>query len=338
MGFMGGENGRFKLPYDLAVSSSGKVYVVDVYNNRVQVFDLDGNFINKWNPRYPTGIAIDKFENVYVTALNYGPTIHNVQKFDSNGNFIKEWGSYGSNKGQFKAPIGITVSSSGNVYVADSENNRIQIFDLNGTYQSSWGYYGNGDGQFNNPNDVYIDHNEEVYVADSDNNRIQKFNKYGSFITKFGDYGNENGQFNKTFGIAIRINPLEISNSNVYVTDVYNHRVQKFSLIMPIGDTTSPIVSVENYPKHPEFSQQVNITAKAIDYSGISEINLFFWSNYSNSGSRIKCRFVQGCMYSLGPIFSHNSIIYYYATAFDNSTNQNLGRDPINGEKSFTVN
>ena len=53
---------------------------------------------------------------------------HRIEKFDSNGTFLTKWGSWGSGDGQFKYPYGVAVDSSGNVYVADTGNNRIQKF------------------------------------------------------------------------------------------------------------------------------------------------------------------------------------------------------------------
>jgi len=51
-----------------------------------------------------------------------------VQKFDSNGNFVTKWGSEGGGHGEFNEPGGIAVDSSGFIYVADTNNNRIQKF------------------------------------------------------------------------------------------------------------------------------------------------------------------------------------------------------------------
>jgi tripartite motif-containing protein 71 len=54
---------------------------------------------------------------------------HRIQKFDSNGNFITKWGSMGRENGEFKYPKDISIdSSSGCIYIADTENNRIQVF------------------------------------------------------------------------------------------------------------------------------------------------------------------------------------------------------------------
>ena len=66
------------------------------------------------------------------------------------------------------------IDGSGNVYVADSDNDRVQKFDSSGTYLSQWGSSGSGDGQFDDPSGIAVD-GSSVYVADSGNNRVQVF-------------------------------------------------------------------------------------------------------------------------------------------------------------------
>ena len=57
--------------------------------------------------------------------------------------FISKWGGLGRSEGLFTHPQGMAVDpSSGNVYVADTDNNRIQVFSSNGTFISKWGRYG----------------------------------------------------------------------------------------------------------------------------------------------------------------------------------------------------
>src|SRR5438552_8179000 len=67
------------------------------------------------------------------------------------GAFVTKWGSAGSGNGQFNAPWGVAVDAAGNVYVADTGNNRIQKFTGTGGFLTAWGSAGSGNGQFNVP-------------------------------------------------------------------------------------------------------------------------------------------------------------------------------------------
>ena len=73
----------------IAVDSSGNVYVADTWNNRIQKFDSDGNFITKW------AVVIDLAQDIAVDSramyMWLIPIIARIQKFDSDGNFITKW-------------------------------------------------------------------------------------------------------------------------------------------------------------------------------------------------------------------------------------------------------
>jgi sugar lactone lactonase YvrE len=137
--------------------------------------------------------------------------------------FVLKWGSEGSGDGQFNRSEGVTVDSSGYVYVADRWNNRIQRFTSNGDFITKWGRNGSGDGEFYCPTGVAVDASGFVYVAAPYNYRIQKFTSSGSFITKWGSEGSSDGQFRDPEGVAVD------SSGYVYVADTHNHRIQKFT-------------------------------------------------------------------------------------------------------------
>jgi tripartite motif-containing protein 71 len=137
--------------------------------------------------------------------------------------FVAKWGSQGSGNSQFNDPLGVAIDSAGNVYVADSNNNRIQKFSASGMFITKWGSSGTGDGQLNMPYGVAVDSAGNVYVADYGNSRIQKFTANGTFVTKWGSYGAGDGQFHGPGGIAVD------SAGNVYVADYGNSRIQKFT-------------------------------------------------------------------------------------------------------------
>ena len=172
----------------------------------------------------PGGIAVDGSGNVYVAdRRNF-----RVQKFDGAGTFLTEWGSEGSGDGQFAFSnaafdvLGIAVDGSGNVYVADTENDRIQKFDGTGTFLAKWGSRGTGDGEFRAPAGIAVDGSGNVYVTERENHRVQKFDDTGTFLTKWGSVGTGDGQFRIPEGIAVD------GSGNVYVVGSDNHRVQKF--------------------------------------------------------------------------------------------------------------
>ena len=97
--------------------------------------------------------------------------------------YVSSLSGFGSGNRQLSQPAGIAVDQKGNVYVADTANNKIKVFSSNGTFISTWGRYGSGAGMLKFPEDVAIDPSSgSVYVADTANNRIQVFSSNGTFI------------------------------------------------------------------------------------------------------------------------------------------------------------
>ena len=76
----------------------------------------------------------------------------------------------------------MAVDSQGNVFVADTSNDRIQKFSNTGTFILKWSTFGSDDGQFSSPFGVAVDPQGHVFVADTSNQRIQKFSNTGGFI------------------------------------------------------------------------------------------------------------------------------------------------------------
>ncbi len=203
------------------------VYVADSYNNRVQKFDLAGNYIAQWGTAgigngqfgYVGDVAVAPNGNVYVTDNNQNPQNNRVQKFDSAGNYISQLVTPDNS---VMYPANIALDSSGNVYIADMFNNRILKFNSSGTFVAQWGTPGSGNGQFNIVSGIAVAPNGNVYVSDEQNNRVQEFTASGVYVTQWGTYGIGNGQFNFLLGLDVA------SNGNVYVVDGNNRRVQEF--------------------------------------------------------------------------------------------------------------
>ncbi len=124
----------------------------------------------------------------------------------------------------FNEPRGLAVDASGNVYIADTFNDRVEKFSGAGLPMLSFGSYGTGDGQFKESYGVVVDpSNSNIYVVDVFNHRIQQFDGAGNFVRKWGGFGTADGFFNGPRGVA------RSSTGDIYVTDMSNDRVQRFS-------------------------------------------------------------------------------------------------------------
>ena len=130
----------------------------------------------------------------------------------------REFGAAGSGQGQFLEPRGLAVDSKGNLYVADTKNNRVQVLDGNGQFVREFGTKGPGDGQFNELCGLGVDAQGDVWVADTWNQRIVHLTSDGKFVANVVD--SEHGFFGPR--------AVVISKDRVYVADTGNKRIVRF--------------------------------------------------------------------------------------------------------------
>ena len=181
VGTKGGGPLQFNGPRGITVHpGTGKVYVTECWNNRIQVLNSDlthsSSFgrggSNNGEFKHPYDIATDREGNVYVADCNN----HRIQVFTADGAYLRQFGSEGEGEGELKQPVSIAIDSGRNVvYVAEDGNNRVSIFSTDGVFIKSFGRKGNGPAQFHGPRGIAVDKKGAVYVCDRDNNRIQIF-------------------------------------------------------------------------------------------------------------------------------------------------------------------
>jgi DNA-binding beta-propeller fold protein YncE len=125
--------GAMAKPTNVTVDNKALVYVSDTLNNRIQVFDADGNFIRMWGKAgdvagyfaRPKGLSIDVDGHIWVADafLNY------VQIFDQEGHLLGYLGGGGTYPGQFSVPADVFVDQKTNrVFVTDQFPGRLQVF------------------------------------------------------------------------------------------------------------------------------------------------------------------------------------------------------------------
>jgi len=202
----------------LATTAAGNVWITSPDFYYMQEFSKSGKFlrivcmanvgVENCPPAtsfdvQPFGITLDAKGNIYVTNVYPFSGGFNVVKFNGHGKYLATIGSAGNGDGQFNDPEGIAIDSDGNIYVADSGNNRVEKFNEDGVYQSQFGSAGSGDGQFNSPVGIAFSADGQIYVTDVGNSRVEEFDGKGSYRGQFGSYGQGNGEFSNPLGIAI---------------------------------------------------------------------------------------------------------------------------------------
>jgi sugar lactone lactonase YvrE len=171
----------------------------------------------------PTGLSQSTTYHFRVVAENESGTANGEDATFTTAGFSFSFGEEGSGNGQLKQPdLGIATDSEGNIWVADTENNRVEKFNSKGEYLSQFGKEGVGNGEFKSPKGLAFDLSGNIWVVDSGNNRVEKFNSKGEYLGKFGEKGSGEGQFNSPAGIAF-------SGTVAFIVDSGNNRVQKFS-------------------------------------------------------------------------------------------------------------
>ena len=183
---------------------------------------------------WPTGIALDKDTNVYVTD----EWLNRITKYDRDGEYITHWGAQGSGDGDVDRPSGIAIGKDETLYVVDSRNNRVQKFGLDGKFLGKFGSAGSADGQFNLPWGMCLDSDDNIFVADWRNDRVQSFTSDGKWLASFGTPGTGGdcynarvkggityshvpvGQFNRPTGVCVD------QDGDIYIADWLNNRVQ----------------------------------------------------------------------------------------------------------------
>jgi autotransporter-associated beta strand protein len=188
IGSSGSGNGQFNEIRRVAVNSAGDVWVADWYNNRIEEFGNNGQFLQAISSfgngsfSSPQGIAVDLAGNVWV-----GDSANNrVVKLNGNGGYLSMFGSGGSGAGQISDAQAVAVDPSGNVWINDWWNNRIDEFTGSGAFVQMFGSNGSGAGQFAWLGGLTTDFSGNVFVADAQNNRVQQFNSSGVYLQSIG--------------------------------------------------------------------------------------------------------------------------------------------------------
>ena len=234
-------------PVGIAMSSSGDVFIAEAQNGRVRritngiietaagdgisVFPGDSQQALYGEILLPAAVALDGKGNFYIS--------------DALGNRIREVGASGiittaagngtaalagdtgpATSASLNVPEGITVDSAGNIYVADSANNRVRRISAGGTITTLVA------GLFD-PLGVAVDGSGNVYIADTGNMCIKKVDSAGTITTVAGN-GKSGSSGDGGAAIAAELaGPTAVTvdgSGNLYISDTGNNKIRKVVL------------------------------------------------------------------------------------------------------------
>jgi len=225
-----GVHAHFVRIIGLAMDDNDRLFVSDPGLKHVLVFNKDHKAEDVITDGIsdPGGLAIDSQNRLlYVTDIE----LDQVLVYDADSlKLLRKIGTTGrkhelTSPGDFAKPTGVAVDKEGNVYVADTLNNRIEIFDADGQFISTFGKNGDGPGYFARPKGVAIDSDGHIWVADGAQDRVQVFTKEGQLLIAIGGHGLMPGQFQGLVNIAID------KQDRVFTTEIYPGRLQQFKYI-----------------------------------------------------------------------------------------------------------
>ncbi len=294
----------------VAVDSHGNIYIADTNNNRVRKVDATTGVIttvagtgssgyygnnlpatSAWLSA-PRGIALDSAGNIYIADTNN----YRIRKVNVTTGVITAvagsgaYGYFGDNGSAtstgLASPRGLAVDGSGNIYIADTNDNRIRKVDATTGVITT--VAGNGASGYSGDNvaatsaaiympfGVSVTISGDIYIADTYNHRIRKVDAITGLITTIagsgtfgfaGDYGPATAaNINNPSGVAFD------STGNVYIADMSNSRIRKIVAYDTMPDSFSFIAQTSIAVNTQVMSNTITVTginsAVAISIAG----------------------------------------------------------------------
>ncbi|CAB3228826.1 unnamed protein product [Arctia plantaginis] len=195
IGQKGSRVGTFRSPEGIATDNASQyIYVVDTGNDRVQIIQPDGKFIDQigvatkpqssqattlWTTKdifctelnAPTSVAVTNDRVIVLDSGNRRVKVYNKQ----DKNKIVEFGSTGQRKGQFRQPEVLAVDPMGYILVGDSGNCRVQVFKPTGQLVRVFGGYGTQPGQFGWISGIHVTKQLDIIISDTKNHNVNFF-------------------------------------------------------------------------------------------------------------------------------------------------------------------
>ena len=231
----GTRNEQLNCPRGVTVNhDTGNIYVADLYNHCVKVFDNTAKYLSKFGDgkgkgkmSHPRGLLI-RGNRVFVSHN------HCILLYELDGKFVSRIGSKGSGELQFSDPWGLSTDESNNyIYICDYSNNRIQILSENLQYKSQF-----GKDTLYHPRGITL-YKDNIFVLDQSNPCLHIYNKdlvlQKSVVTRGeGQVINPCSFFIDKFGYILI---TDYSSNSILILNSEFEFVHKISVTQPKGIT-----------------------------------------------------------------------------------------------------
>lgn len=195
IGQKGSRMGTFRSPEGIATDNASQlIYVVDTGNDRIQVIQPDGKFVDQigvatkpqashaatvWDTKEiictelnaPTSVAVTNDRVIVLDSGNRRVKIYNKQDKSK----ILEFGATGQRKGQFRQPEVLAVDPLGYILVGDSGNCRVQVFKPSGQLVRVFGGLGSQPGKFGWISGIHVTKQLDIIISDTKNHSVNFF-------------------------------------------------------------------------------------------------------------------------------------------------------------------
>ena len=245
----------------MALDGSGNLYIADTNNQRIRKVDSsgvittvagtgtygysgDGGEATAARLRSPSGVALDALGNLYIVDTDN----QRIRKVDTSGviTTVAGTGTDGysgdgaaATAARLNSPSGVALDGAGNLYIADTNNDRIRKVDSSGNISTvagtgTYGYSGDGGeataARLRSPSGVALDALGNLYIADKSNHCIRKVDSSGNISTVAGNGTGSFGGDGAAATSAALWNPWDVAvdwAGNLYIADRGNQRIRK---------------------------------------------------------------------------------------------------------------
>ncbi|CAH1263906.1 TRIM3 [Branchiostoma lanceolatum] len=217
----GTEPGRFRSNHGVVVSADKEIFVTDLYNKRVQVFNMNGDFVRLFptvvsndDEMFPADVAIDKDGLLWVVGKSSVTLLVTVVRYTRGGQPMT---TFSVPQRPWFAKIAVDIRH--NTVIVEA-NNEIFHFRLDGSFH---GRFEKREGYVNMGYIVLDKENRNLLVTDYADTGVHVYNRSGHWLFKFGTNGFSKGQLRTPRGICVD------TSGHIMVANSGNSRIDMFT-------------------------------------------------------------------------------------------------------------